>query len=125
MPPSFRRSPRFAASCALAALASVLASPVCADPAPSFSELLSRLGQAPAALEADALTQAAEARVRQARARPNPTVGLEAENAFGTGPYSGFDNAEATLTVSQDLELFGRRTARINAARAEAGTAAL
>jgi len=76
-------------------------------------------------LEADALTQAAEARVRQARARPNPTVGLEAENAFGTGPYSGFDNAEATLTVSQDLELFGRRTARINAARAEAGTAAL
>ena len=76
-------------------------------------------------MEADALTQAAEARVRQARARPNPTVGLEAENAFGTGPYSGFDNAEATLTVSQDLELFGRRTARINAARAEAGTAAL
>ena len=125
MPPTFRRPPRFAVSCALAALAAVLASPAWADPAPSFAELLSRLDQAPATLEADALSQAAEARVRQARVRPNPTVGLEAENAFGTGPFSGFDNAETTLSVSQDLELFGRRTARVNAARAEAGTAVL
>lgn len=125
MPASFRRRPRFAVSCALAALMTVLAGPARADPAPSFAELLSRLHQAPATLEADALSQAAEARVRQARARPNPTIGLDAENAFGTGPFSGFDNAETTLSVSQDLELFGRRTARINAARAEAGTAVL
>lgn len=125
MPASFRRRPRFAVSCALAALMTVLAGPARADPAPSFAELLSRLHQAPATLEADALSQAAEARVRQARARPNPTIGLDAENAFGTGPFSGFDNAETTLSVSQDLELFGRRTARIDAARAEAGTAVL
>ncbi|WP_449253919.1 TolC family protein [Brevundimonas naejangsanensis] len=127
MPPTFRRPPRFAVSCALAALAvlAVPAVPAWADPAPSFAELLSRLDQAPATLEADALSQAAEARVRQARARPNPTIGLDAENAFGTGPFSGFGNAETTLSVSQDLELFGRRTARIDAARAEAGTAVL
>jgi len=41
------------------------------------------------------------------------------------GPFSGYANAETTLSISQDLELWGRRTARVNVARAEAGTAAL
>ena len=125
MPPSYRRPPRFAVGCALAAFAAVLASPAWADPAPSFAELLAQLGQTPATLEAGALSDAAEARVRQARARPNPTIALDAENAFGTGPFSGYANAETTLSISQDLELWGRRTARVNVARAEAGTAAL
>lgn len=125
MSPPYRRPPRFAVGCALAALTAVLAGPAWADPVPSFAELLARLGQTPATLEAEALSEAAEARARQARVRPNPTLALEAENAFGTGPFSGYDNAETTLSISQDLELWGRRTARINAARAEAGTAAL
>ena len=125
MPPSYRRPPRFAVGCALAAFAAVLASPAWADPAPSFAELLAQLGQTPATLEAGALSDAAEARVRQARARPNPTIALDAENAFGTGPFSGYANAETTLSISQDLELWGRRTARVNVARADAGTAAL
>ncbi|MCK6105187.1 MULTISPECIES: TolC family protein [unclassified Brevundimonas] len=125
MPPSYRRPPRFALGCALAAFAAVLASPAWADPAPSFAELLARLDQTPATLEAGALVDAAEARARQARVRPNPTLALDAENAFGSGPFSGYDNAETTLSVTQDLELWGRRTARINAARADAGTASL
>ncbi|MBY0254491.1 MAG: TolC family protein [Methylobacterium organophilum] len=103
----------------------MLASPAWADPAPSFAELLARLDQTPATLEAGALVDAAEARARQARVRPNPTLALDAENAFGSGPFSGYDNAETTLSVTQDLELWGRRTARINAARADAGTASL
>ncbi|QSF55656.1 MULTISPECIES: TolC family protein [Brevundimonas] len=125
MPPSYRRPPRFALGCALAAFAAVLASPAWADPAPSFAELLARLDQTPATLEAGALVDAAEARARQARVRPNPTLALDAENAFGSGPFSGYDNAETTLSITQDLELWGRRTARINAARADAGTASL
>ncbi len=125
MPASYRRPPRFAVGCALAAIASVLASPAWADPAPSFAELLARLDQTPATLEAGALLDAAEARARQARVRPNPTLALDAENAFGSGPFSGYDNAETTLSITQDLELWGRRTARINAARADAGTASL
>lgn len=125
MPPSYRRPPRFAVGCALAAIAAVLASPAWADPAPSFAELLARLDQTPATLEAGALLDAAEARARQARVRPNPTLALDAENAFGSGPFSGYDNAETTLSITQDLELWGRRTARINAARADAGTASL
>ncbi len=125
MPPSYRRPPRFALGCALAAFAAVLASPAWADPAPSFAELLAQLDQTPATLEAGALVDAAEARARQARVRPNPTLALDAENAFGSGPFSGYDNAETTLSITQDLELWGRRTARINAARADAGTASL
>ncbi|WP_295173081.1 TolC family protein [uncultured Brevundimonas sp.] len=103
----------------------MLASPAWADPAPSFAELLAQLDQTPATLEAGALVDAAEARARQARVRPNPTLALDAENAFGSGPFSGYDNAETTLSITQDLELWGRRTARINAARADAGTASL
>jgi len=124
MPPSYRRPPHVAVGCALAAWAVLSAGSAWADPAPSFAELLSRLDQTPATLEADALTQAAEARVRQAGVRPNPMLGLEADSLFGTGPYAGTANAEAMLSISQDLELWGRRAARVEAARADAGAAA-
>lgn len=125
MPPSYRRPPRLAVGCALVALATALAAPAWADPAPSYADLLARLDQIPATLEADANLDAAEARVRQAGVRANPVLGLDIENAFGSGPFSGFDNAETTLAISKDLELWGRRPARVAVARAEAGTAAL
>lgn len=124
MPLSFCRRPRFAVGCGLAALAGGLASAALAEPAPSFAELLSRLDQTPAMLEAGALSQAAEARLRQAGARPNPTLAVDTENAFGGRPFSGLDNAETTVSISQDLELWGRRSARVGVARAEAGTVA-
>nr|WP_315053402.1 TolC family protein [uncultured Brevundimonas sp.] len=92
---------------------------------PSYEELLERIGLTPGALEAEALVDAAEARVRQAGVRPNPELSLEAENAFGSGPFSGYDNAETTLSVSQDLELWGRRGARVGVAQAEGRTSLL
>ena len=125
MSPSYRRSPRLAVGCALVALATALAAPAWADPAPSYADLLARLDQTPATLEADANLDAAEARVRQAGVRANPVLGLDIENAFGSGPFSGFDNAETTLAISKDLELWGLRPARVAVARAEAGTVAL
>jgi cobalt-zinc-cadmium efflux system outer membrane protein len=125
MPPlKSGRSP-WAIGCAVVAIATAVTGPAWADPAPSFEALLERIGLTPTTVEADALFDAAEARVRQARVRPNPELGLEAENAFGTGPFSGYDNAETTLSLSQDLELWGRRGARVEVARAEAGTAGL
>ncbi len=96
-----------------------------ADPAPSYETLLRNSDQAPSAQEAAALADAARARVRQAAARPNPTLSVDVENAYGNGPYSGFDNAETTWSLSQDLELWNRRGSRIGAARAEAGAAGL
>ena len=101
------------------------AAPSWADPAPSYAELVARLDQTPASAEAAALVDAAEARVRQARVRPNPSLDLSAENVAGSGPYNGFGGGDFSLSFSQDLELWGRRPARVNAARADAGAASL
>ncbi|MEQ8737202.1 MAG: TolC family protein, partial [Hoeflea sp.] len=51
--------------------------------------------------------RAAEA--RQASFLPNPELGLEVENVFGSGPYSGVDEADITLGVSQLIETGGKR----------------
>lgn len=125
MPSLYRRLPRIAAGCAVVALATATTGPAWADPAPAFEILLQQVGASPTAMEAGALQEAAEARVRQARVRPNPTLALDVENAFGSGPFEGFGNAETTLGVTQDLELWGRRGARVDVARAEAGALAL
>ena len=125
MPPLKSGRSRLAIGCAVVAIATAVTGPAWADPAPSFEALLDRIGLTPTTVEADAMLDAAEARVRQARVRPNPELGLEAENAFGSGPFSGYDNAETTLSLSQDLELWGRRGARVDVARADAGTAGL
>ncbi|MBB1177672.1 TolC family protein [Brevundimonas aurantiaca] len=123
--PAKSRRPRLAVGLTATALAAALSAPAWADPAPAYADLLSRLGQTPSAAEAAALIDAAEARVRQSRVRPNPTAGLELENAFGSGPFSGIDNAETTLSLSQNLELWGRRGARVSVAEAEAATVGL
>ena len=125
MPPLKSGRSRLAIGCAVVAIATAVTGSAWAEPAPSFEALLERIGLTPTTVEAGALLDAAEARVRQARVRPNPELGLEAENAFGSGPFSGYDNAETTLSLSQDLELWGRRGARVDVARADAGTAGL
>ena len=120
--------PRRAAGWAMAVCALVcLPSPVvAADPAaPTYGALLARLDDMPLAMEAAALSDAAQAQAAQAHALPNPSLGWEAENVLGDGPYSGFGGAETTFTVSQPLELFGQRGARIVAARAEADATGL
>ena len=101
------------------------AAPAYASPAPPYDVLIERLGQLPLSLEAEALHEAAEARAQQARALPNPSITLEAENAYGSGPYSGYDNADSRFSINQPLELWGKRGARIDAARAEAEAAGL
>lgn len=118
----FRRS-LIAAGWACASIMAATAQPVWADPSPPYQQLLERIAQSPASQEAGALQEAAAARALQARSRPNPVISLETENVLGSGIYSGFNNAETTLSVSQDLELWGRRSVRIGAARAEADAA--
>ena len=55
----------------------------------------------------------------QAGLRPNPELDLEAENFAGSGPYSGLDSLETTLTVGQRLELGGKRNRRVQLAGLE------
>lgn len=62
--------------------------------------------------------RAQDARVAAASLAPAPQVAAEVENALGSGRARGFDAAEATLSLSQVIELGGQRQRRIEAARA-------
>ncbi len=57
--------------------------------------------------------RANEAQLLQAKRRPNPELGLEAENLGGTGSYSGSEQLQTTLQLSQLIELGGKRGARM------------
>jgi cobalt-zinc-cadmium efflux system outer membrane protein len=68
---------------------------------------------------ANAGIDAARGGLRQARVRPNPTLDAEVENFNGQGNLRGFDGAESTFSLSQEVELGGRRSARIRLADRE------
>jgi cobalt-zinc-cadmium efflux system outer membrane protein len=59
---------------------------------------------------------AAQARVLQAGLRPNPEVGVELENFAGSREFAGVDALETTLSLSQVIELGGKRSLRRSAA---------
>lgn len=61
----------------------------------------------------------AEAEKLQASLMPNPTVGIELENIVGSASNRGIDNAEATLSFSQLVELGDKRSRRVDVASAE------
>lgn len=62
---------------------------------------------------AQAGVDAAAGGVTQARIRLNPELGIEVENFNGRDELRGFDGAETTYSLSQELELGGQRRARI------------
>jgi cobalt-zinc-cadmium efflux system outer membrane protein len=61
--------------------------------------------------------RASEAAWLQAGVWPNPEIGFEYENIAGSGDFEGVDGAEATLTLSQLVELGGKRGKRDEVAR--------
>lgn len=75
--------------------------------------------RSPAIVAAEADVAAAEARVRQAGYRSNPELSVELENFAGTGELRGFRSTETTVALNQRLDLGGRRSARVDNARAE------
>ena len=79
--------------------------------------------QSPLVTAAEASVKAAEGRARQAGLMPNPEAGLQSENFAGSGPYGRFGAAETTVTISQRLELGGKRRTRAVAANAEVDAA--
>jgi outer membrane protein, heavy metal efflux system len=62
---------------------------------------------------------AAEGRMQQARVRPAPELGLQIENALGTGDLAGLSGTETTLSFSQLIERGGLRDRRIDTAQAD------
>ena len=94
-----------------------------AEPVTLADALARAQTQSPIVTAAQASVTAAEGRARQAGLMPNPEAGLQAENFAGSGPYGSFGSAETTLTVSQRLELGGKRRTRAAAADAEVDAA--
>lgn len=92
------------------------------DPLPASLTLEQALEEAearsPAIIAARASIEAAEARLRQAGYRTNPELSVEVENFAGTGEYQGFSGTDTTISLSQRLDLYGRRSSRVAGARA-------
>ena len=59
----------------------------------------------------------------QAGAIPNPELSAELDDSFGSGRYRGTRSTETTLQLSQVVELWGKRDARIAAGGAEVDAA--
>ncbi|MBA4387338.1 MAG: hypothetical protein C0404_05115 [Verrucomicrobia bacterium] len=62
--------------------------------------------------------KAADGRLLQAGAIPNPSLSAEVENFGGSGDAQGFDESETTIGFEQTIEM-GKRSARKNVAAAE------
>lgn len=70
----------------------------------------------PALQSADYDVRAADARITQAGLRPNPEIGVTLENFGGRGSLRGTTSLESTLTLSQVIELGGKRSRRVDVA---------
>ena len=85
----------------------------------TLSEALERAGASPSIAAAQAEIDVARGNQRQAGLGPNPELSVEVENVAGSGAFRGLRATEMTLAASQRLELGGKRSARVDAARAE------
>lgn len=114
---------RYVATVSLSAIAAPLLAPaaLAQEIAPlTLQDAIARaVDSDPGLRAANAGIDAARGGLRQARVRPNPTLDAEVENFNGRGDLRGFDGAETTFSLSQEVELGGRRSARIRLADRE------
>jgi cobalt-zinc-cadmium efflux system outer membrane protein len=97
-----------AAWCVVGAHAQEAAAPL------TLARALDLAGASSPAIEVGAAqVRAATAARTAAGLRPNPSVTLQTENIFGSGPYRGVDSAETTGQLTMPLELGEKRSARI------------
>ena len=86
----------------------------------TLQSALDRALQASPELSAAAAeSQARAAEISQASRWANPELSIEVENVAGSGAYSGFDAAETTLQLSQQLALGHKRQLRRSVAEVE------
>lgn len=113
---SYRRQRVLALAGALAALCPPSAA--WSQTAPPFAQLLSQTRDVPrvTALEADVAR--ARGLAEQARARPNPSINVYAENFAGDLDRNARNQQQTTFQIDQPIELGGKRSARIAAGEA-------
>jgi cobalt-zinc-cadmium efflux system outer membrane protein len=102
-----------------------VAQEVAAAPMGREEAIARALAASPEVEASGAAVAAAEAGLRQAGRRPNPTLDIMTENVIGTGPFQGLDRAETTFTYSQPLEFGGDRAARRHVAEHDLDAAKL
>lgn len=115
-----RKSSGFASVFALAAL--LQAGAAWSQKAPPFAELLRQTRDSPRVAVLDADVARARGIAEQARARPNPSINVYAENFAGDLTTNARNQQQTTFQVDQPIEIGGRRSARI--AAGEAGVVA-
>ena len=81
------------------------------------------LDYSPRLKSAFASVEAAKGVENQAGYLPNPEIGFEIGNVAGSGGFGGTDSAELTYSLTQTVEIGGKRSARRNAAKAARGAA--
>ena len=104
----------------LAALSA--AAPAWSKVAPPFAQLFRQTRDTPRVLALDAEVARARGLAEQARARPNPSINVYAENFAGDRTRNAADQRQTTFQIDQPIELGGKRSARI--AAGEAGVVA-
>jgi cobalt-zinc-cadmium efflux system outer membrane protein len=106
---------------ALAACALTIAgaAPLCAEPLTLARAVEQTIAHNPELQTFTYRLRAQSARAEVAALRPPFEARAELQDALGTGRASGFDTAEATLAVSQVVELGRKRSRRIDEAAAQ------
>lgn len=97
----------------LAGVAGLASSPLAAEPLTLEQAVARAVAAAPEMAANEAAIAAARANARQAGFRPNPVLGVEAENLAGTGRYGVLNQSEITVTYEQTIERGGKRAARL------------
>lgn len=86
----------------------------------SYSQALQRaIANDPQLALNSILAEAAEGQIQQADLLPNPVVGVEMENIFGSGPFRDVQGMDVTLGITQLIETAGKRAKRTELARTE------
>ena len=103
---------------ALGCLFLALSNTVLAEEAVDFDAAIARtLESNPGLVSFGYQVEAQQGLIRYSGMRPGVELGIDLENAVGTGAYSGVDAAEATISLAWSLER-GKRQRRVDAAQA-------
>lgn len=117
---TFEKRAAFAAVGLLAGLA-LLGAPATAETLTKDAAIQRILDASPSLEAARARMAEMDAAITQVGVKPNPTIGAEIENFTGTGPFTGLDRTELTVTYAQQYERGNKRGLRTELAREEAG----
>ena len=97
----------------LAGVTGLCSAALAAEPLTLEAAVDRAVAAAPEVRAGQASVESARGAITQAGVRPNPTVGIQAEDFAGSGPFNGLNQSQVTLTYEQRIERGGKRDARL------------